>query len=81
MIASKIIKTAANVVAPAARRAMTQGAIGGAAKTTGKVNPILWAVPPALVVFGYGGVVCAGETGALNRIHQTFGAMPGSTMD
>ena len=80
MNASAFIRTAAKAIAPAAnlaaKRAMTEGAIGGAAKTTGKVSALLYAVPPALVIFGYGGIMVYSENGALGRIHRSFAAIP-----
>lgn len=34
---------------------------------------ILFFIPPTLAIFGYGGVVCLHDTGALRRIRRSFG--------
>ncbi len=63
--AAKALRTAATTAA----RSMSSGASSGSG-----FSGILYLVPPALVIFGYGGTVVASETGSLSRIHATFRA-------
>jgi hypothetical protein len=68
----KSLRMSGAVISPSARRFAAN-----AAKGTGqKVHPLLWFVPPALVAFGYGGVVVASDTGSLHRILASFGKVP-----
>jgi hypothetical protein len=69
----KALRTAGTLIAPAARRSATTGSNQQSSK---KMNPILWLVPPALVIFGYGGMVVMGDTGSLHRIMASFGNIP-----
>ena len=70
MNASKVFKSAASLVAPAARRAASQATKEG----SGKMNPLVWAIPPALIIFGYGGSVVMSDGGSFHRIVSTFGS-------
>ena len=37
-----------------------------------KLSSVLFFIPPILATFGYGGIVCFHETGALFRIRRSF---------
>eukprot|EP00283_Hemiselmis_rufescens_P005478 CAMPEP_0173430904 /NCGR_PEP_ID=MMETSP1357-20121228/9204_1 /TAXON_ID=77926 /ORGANISM="Hemiselmis rufescens, Strain PCC563" /LENGTH=66 /DNA_ID=CAMNT_0014395317 /DNA_START=127 /DNA_END=327 /DNA_ORIENTATION=- len=65
MYAAKALRTAATTMA----RSMSSGS-----GSSSGVSGILYLIPPALVIGGYGGTVCMSETGSLSRIHTTFRA-------
>jgi len=62
-------------VAPALKRAATTAATS--AKQEGfQLVEVLYAAPPLLAIFGYGGIVCFHEAGALRRIRRSFNEIP-----
>eukprot|EP00292_Cryptomonas_paramecium_P026531 CAMPEP_0113687840 /NCGR_PEP_ID=MMETSP0038_2-20120614/16176_1 /TAXON_ID=2898 /ORGANISM="Cryptomonas paramecium" /LENGTH=71 /DNA_ID=CAMNT_0000608533 /DNA_START=41 /DNA_END=256 /DNA_ORIENTATION=+ /assembly_acc=CAM_ASM_000170 len=59
---------------PATRRAAS-GTATKAAEGSGVLN-ILYPLPMFVAFFGYGGIVCFHETGALRRIRRSFAEIP-----
>jgi hypothetical protein len=72
MNAAKILKSAATLIAPAARRAASHSA----REAPNNLHPLVWAIPPSLIIFGYGGVVVMSEGGSLHQIMASFGNIP-----
>jgi hypothetical protein len=70
MNAAKILKSAATLIAPAAAR---RAASHSAREAPNSLHPLVWAIPPSLIIFGYGGVVVMSEGGSLHRIMASFG--------
>ena len=72
---NSISRSLSQAVVPAFRHAAST-AIPAAKQETAKISDVLYAVPPLLALFGYGGTVCFDKTGALRRIQRSFAEIP-----